>query len=131
MPAPSRLALRRFGLSVGGVFLLLGTVGWWRGHVIAPRIMWSLGGPLVAGGLVAPTLLAPVERAWMRMAEVVGRVNTRVILTVLYYLVLTPVGWIRRLSGDPLDRAMHDGRPSNWVRRARGPVDPARYRQQF
>ncbi len=131
MPAPSRSALRRFGLSVGGVFLLLGTVSWWRGHVIAPRVMWTLGGPLVVGGLVAPALLAPVERVWMAMAEVLGRVNTRIILTVLFYLVITPVAWIRRLSGDPLDRTMRDGRASNWVKRERTPVDPARYRQQF
>ena len=131
MPAPSRSALRRFGLSVGGVFLLLGSVSWWRGHVIAPRVMWALGGPLVVGGLVAPALLAPVERAWMAMAEVLGRVNTRIILTALFYLVITPVGWIRRVSGDPLDRTMRDGRPSNWVKRDRAPVDPARYRHQF
>jgi len=131
MPDPSRSALRRFGLSVGGVFMVLGAVSWWRGHVIAPRVMWSVGAPLVAGGLVAPLLLAPVERAWMRMAEVLGRVNTRVILTVLYYLLMTPIGWMRRRSGDPLDRAMRDGRASTWVRRERRPVDPARYRRQF
>jgi Family of unknown function (DUF5989) len=32
-------ALRKFGLTVGGVFLLLGAVSWWRGHLIAPRVM--------------------------------------------------------------------------------------------
>jgi hypothetical protein len=32
-------ALRKFGLTVGGVFLLLGAMSWWRGHLIAPRVM--------------------------------------------------------------------------------------------
>ena len=124
-------ALRKFGLTVGGVFCLLGAVSWWRGHEVAPTIMWSLGAPLVLLGAVAPALLRPVERAWMAMAEVLGRINTRIILTALYFLVVTPVGWLRRRSEDPLDRRMRDGRPSTWVMRARGPVDPARYRQQF
>jgi hypothetical protein len=124
-------ALRKFGLTVGGVFLLLGGVSWWRGHEIAPRIMWDMGGPLVVLGLVAPRLLDPVERAWMAMAEVMGRVNARIILTTIYYLVVTPIGVLRRRSADPLTRRMHDGTPSNWVKRERVPVDPARYRHQF
>ena len=66
----------------------------------ARRARWSLG------GLVAPRLLAPVERGWMRFAEVLGRINTRIILTLLYCVVITPVGWIvRRWRDDPLDRA--------------------------
>jgi hypothetical protein len=124
-------ALRKFGLTVGGVFLLLGCLSWWRGHEIAPRVLWALGTPLVVLGLVAPRLLGPVERAWMRMAEVLGRINARIILTAFYYVVMTPVGFVRRLGHDPLDRRMRDGRQTSWVRRERGPVDPARYRHQF
>jgi hypothetical protein len=124
-------ALRKFGLTVGGVFLLLGCLSWWRAHEIAPRILWALGTPLVVLGLVAPPLLGPVERAWMRMAEVLGRINARIILTAFYYVVMTPVGFVRRWRHDPLDRRMRDGRQTSWVRRERGPVDPARYRHQF
>jgi hypothetical protein len=131
MHPASRPALRRFGLTVGGVFLLLGCVSWWRAHEVAPRVLWGLGAPLVSLGLVAPGLLGPVERAWMAMAEVLGRVNARIILTVLFFVVMTPFGVLRRWRTDPLDRRMHDGRTSNWIRRERKPVDPARYRQQF
>src|SRR5262249_51192767 len=127
----SQRALRKFGLTVGGVFLLLGSVSWWRGHEVAPIFMWTLGTPLVVLGAVAPSLLGPVERGWMAMAEVLGRINTRIILTALFYLLVTPVGWIRRWREDPLDRRMRDGSPSNWIRRERGPVDPERYRHQF
>jgi hypothetical protein len=80
---------------------------------------------------VAPLVLAPVERGWMRFAEVVGRVNTRIILTLVYALVFTPIGLVRRALRDPLDRRMRDGRASVWIRRPPAPVDPARYRQQF
>jgi hypothetical protein len=127
----SQPSLRRFGLTVGGVFLLLGCVSWWRAHEVAPRVLWGLGAPLVTLGLIAPSLLRPVERAWMAMAEVLGRINTRIILTTLYFLVVTPVGWLRRRGEDPLNRRMRDGSPSNWILREPKPVDPARYRQQF
>lgn len=130
-PARTPAELRRFGLTVGGVFLLLAAFSGWRGHSIPPMVMGALGVGLVVPGLLAPRLLGPVERGWMRFAEVLGRVNTSVILTVFYGLVMTPVGLIRRRVADPLDRRMHDGRPSLWVARPRGPVDPVRYRQQF
>jgi hypothetical protein len=76
-------------------------------------------------------VLGPVEKAWMRFAEVLGRINTRIILTVLYCLVMTPVGLLRRWLADPLDRKMRDGSSTVWVSRPRAPVDPERYRQQF
>jgi hypothetical protein len=111
--------LRRFGLTVGGAFVLLAAASAWRGHAIPPP------------ALIAPRILGPVERWWMRFAEALGRVNTRIILAILYCLVITPFGLVRRWFQDPLDRRMRDGRPSVWVPRPRAPVDPARYRQQF
>jgi hypothetical protein len=131
MRPPTQPALRKFGLTVGGVFLLLGAVSWWRGHEVAPLVMWTLGAPLVVLGAIAPSLLGPVERAWMAMAEVLGWINTRLILGAVYFLIVTPMGLVRRWRDDPLDRRMRDGQPSTWVRRERRPVDPARYRNQF
>ncbi len=123
--------LRRFGLTVGGVFLLLAAYSWWRGHSVPPAVMAALGVGLVVPGLLAPRALGPVEHRWMAVAEILGRVNTSVILGIFYALVMTPVGMVRRRLGDPLDRRMRDGRPSTWLARPRAPVDPARYRQQF
>lgn len=135
MPTPAGGAgpreLRRFGLTVGGAFLLLAAVSAWRGHTLPPRVLGTLGVLLVVPGLVAPGILGPVERGWMRFAEVLGRINTRIILALVYCLVITPVGLVRRWLADPLDRRMRDGRKTVWVTRARAPVDPTRYRQQF
>jgi len=123
--------LRKFGLTVGGIFLLLGLVSWYRGHVLPPRVLWTVGILLIAPALIAPGWLDPVERGWMRMAAVMGEINSRIILTVLYYLVLAPVGLVMRLFRDPLDRRLDDGRPTSWIKRTPEPVDPARYQQQF
>src|SRR5690349_20316074 len=99
-------AEREFGLIVGGMFMLLSS--WWiyRGkfpHVYTATL--PLGALLVLLGLIFPRALAWPNRAWMALAEVLSFFSTRVILAVVYFLVLTPIGVIKRLSGwDPLHR---------------------------
>ena len=131
-PAPKTPAeLRRFGLTVGGAFLVLAGISRWRGHVWPPAVLGTLGVLLVVPGLLAPAVLAPVERRWMAFAEMLAWFNTRVILGVLYYLLVTPVGWVLRRFRDPMDRRLDDGRTSDWIRREPVAADLERYRQQF
>jgi hypothetical protein len=131
MSAASRPGLRRFGLLVGGAFLVLAAVSRWRGHTLPPLVLGALGGALVVPAVLAPRLLAPVERGWMRGAAVLGEVNSRILLTVLFYLVIAPIGFVLRRIRDPLDRSLRDPARSTWIRRPAGPVDPARYERQF
>jgi hypothetical protein len=127
----SPASLRRFGLTVGGVFLLLAGVSRWRGHSVAPMVLAGAGVLLVVPGLVLPTVLGPVRRVWMQAAAVLGDVNARIILTVLYYLVVSPIGFVMRRVRDPLDRRMDDGRATQWIKRESTKVDRTRYEQQF
>lgn len=131
MDAAARAHLRKFGLVVGGIFVLMATWSWWRHHTVAPLILAGLGTPLVLGGALAPQWLAPVERRWMAMAHVLGRINTTLILGLMYYLVFTPVGWLRRFGKDPLARRMGEATDSHWVRRDGEVRSPDSYRQQF
>ena len=123
--------MRRFGFTVGGVFLLLAAVSWWRGHVNPPLVLATVGTLLVVPALLVPRVLGPVERGWMAMAAVLGAINTRILLTLIYVVVVTPIGWLRRLGGDPLERRLGTDAPSHWVPRERHPVDPGSYRKQF
>jgi Saxitoxin biosynthesis operon protein SxtJ len=127
----SKRELRKFGLTVGLAFLVLGGISKWRGHELPPRILWTAGSLLLVSGLLAPGLLGPVQRGWMRFADVLGTFNTRLILGLLFYVVFTPVGFVMRLFRDPMTRSLRDGERSHWVRRKVEPVDPARYQQQF
>ncbi len=115
--------LRRCGVTVGIPLALLAGVGVWRGHTILPAV---LGGAAVALGvlaLVAPRLLSPVHKLWMKIADALAWFNTRVLLGVVYYLVMTPTGIVMRLMGrDPLDRRLKD-RPTYWIDRKQHP-DP-------
>jgi hypothetical protein len=99
-------AEREFGLIVGGVFTLLGS--WWlyRGKFgNAAHILLPLGVLLVLFGLIWPRALALPNKAWMLLAEGLSFLTTRIILALVFYLVVTPIGVVKRLSGwDPLGR---------------------------
>ncbi len=123
--------LRRFGVTVGIPLALLAGVGVWRGHTILPAV---LGGAALALGvlaLLAPRLLRPVHKLWMKIADALAWFNTRVLLGVIYFLVMTPTGIVMRLLGrDPLDRRLKD-RPSYWVVRKRHPDPRASMERRF
>ena len=94
--------------------------------------------PLVSGklvlilGLAVPVLLWPVHKVWMSLAYVLGWVMTRVILSLLFFLGITPVGLLGRLFGKKfLDVDMQDSRQTYWIRRDQGDQDPARYEKQY
>ena len=90
---------RKFGLTVGGAFLVISAISWWRGHHTAAPIFASLGALLVVAGLVAPTALGPVNKAWMGLALLLSKITTPVFMGVVYFIILTPIGVLRRAFG--------------------------------
>jgi hypothetical protein len=104
---------RSFGLSVGLACAAVGGLAWWNDHGLAATILIGLGALLVTGGLVAPTALRVPNQIWWRVAQTLGWVNARILLTVFFIVVLTPVGRAMRLFGwDPLRRRRRAA--SNW-----------------
>lgn len=103
---PGATELRRFGFilagMIAGVFGLL--LPWLWGFPL-PVWPWVVAAMLALPALVAPALLRPVHRAWVALAAVLAWVNTRVLLAVVFYLMIVPVGLAMRLVGhDPLRR---------------------------
>ena len=98
---------RRFGLTVGLAFLVFAGIAWWRGHPTTVTVLGSVAGLLIAAGLIIPRHLGPVERAWMALAHAISRVTTPIVMGVIYLLVLTPVGLLRRtFGGNPMAHAV-------------------------
>lgn len=92
--------LRSFGLTVGGAFALFGVLAWvWRGHDRTGQSLLAIGLLLAAVGVVAPAMLAPVERAWMALAHAISKVTTPIFMGVVYFVVFTPAGILRRTIG--------------------------------
>jgi len=96
---------RSFGVSVGGVLILVAAYLAWRGRIDRATIVGGIGAALVLLGLTAPMLLKWPSALWWKFAMVLGHVNARIILTIIFAIVLTPVGLAWRLLGkDPLAR---------------------------
>ena len=125
-------AEKEFGLVVGGVFVLLG--GWWlyRGKFgSAAPVLLTLGALLVLFGLIWPRALVWPNRAWMLLAEALSWVTTRVILGLVFFLVMTPIGVVKRLMGwDPLSRRAPRG-ASYWRPYSERQRDPRHYEKMF
>ncbi len=94
---------RKFGLTVGVAFVVLSAIARWRGHPTSFLVFGVVGGLLVVAALLAPTALGPVDRAWMTLAGIISKVTTPIFMGVVYFVVVTPIGWVRRgLGGNAL-----------------------------
>ena len=124
----SRAEGRKFGFTVGIALLALGALLMWRGRETAALVVLSVGGLLVLAGLAIPGQLGPVQRVWMAVAHAISKVTTPLFMSVVYLIVLTPSGLLRRTFGrNPLRHESSQG--GYWKR-----VDPDRHsdlRRQF
>ncbi len=121
---------RRFGLTLGAAFIAVATLLWWKDHEAGALIAASIGAVLVAAGLAAPTTLLPVERAWMAFARTISKVTTPVIMGIVYFLVIFPIGFFMRvLKRTPLKAALSRG--SFWVPRGGEEDQHGGMRHQF
>jgi hypothetical protein len=98
VPPATPRDLRRFALTVGGAFALLGALLLLRTRAVGWAAL-AIGTVLAAAGVVAPRRLGPVQRGWMRVALAISRVTTPIFMGIVYFLVLTPTGLVMRLVG--------------------------------
>ena len=113
---------RVFGLVFAGVFLLIACGPLRHGH--APR-WWACGVAAVFAlvALLKPALLSSLNRLWVKLGIVLGKVVSPIALGVLFYGVLTPLGIVMRLAGkDPLRLKLDPDADSYWI--ARKPPGP-------
>ena len=102
----SKKQLREFGLLIGFGFPLL--VGWLipalTGHGFREWTLW-VGFIGLIIGLTSPRLLYYPYKFWMKLALILGWINNRIILGLVYIIILLPIAFVMRLTGyDPLRR---------------------------
>ena len=106
IPNLDAAGLRRFGLTTGALLAaLFGLLLPWVLGLKYPIWPWAVGTILIAWALVAPKSLNPVYRGWMRFGMFIGGIMNRVILSLVFFLVMLPLGLVMRLGrSDPLAR---------------------------
>jgi hypothetical protein len=124
----TRKELRQFGLLVGAVFTVIGL--WplvFRGE---PLRLWALGpgGLLILLGAVLPQILAPLHKGWMWVGHVMGWINTRILLGIVFYGLITPIGIVFRLLGkDTMRQSMDEAGTTYRVIRTPRPHSHMKY----
>lgn len=122
---------RSFGFTFAGFFLLLGLWPIVRG---APARTWAVavGVIFLAAALGRPGLLGPPNRLWLRVGLLLHRVVNPLVMGVMFYGVITPIGLVMRRSGrDPLRKRIDPDARSYWIdRRPPGPA-PETMSNQF
>ena len=114
-PKKTKKELRKFGLVMTVPLALIAGYLWWKGGGAYPYVLGAAAFFLL-NGLLVPQLLRPIEKVWMKFAEIMGAIMTRIILTLAFYLVITPFGLLLRLMRkDLLDLRFNQQRESYWI----------------
>jgi len=104
--------LRKFGLIMGGMFaLIFGLLFPWIGDktkdtwpmwpFIVMAVFWAVA-------IVAPQILRPVNEVWIKIGNVLGFINTRIILGLMFFVMIFPIGMLLKLFGkDGMDRKLN------------------------
>ena len=127
-PLPSNYS---FGMLFVAVFALVGSYVWWRGGSLHPW-WFGLSASTLLVTLVAPDLLAPLNRAWMRLASILNTIVSPIVLGIMFFGVFAPIGIVMRLAGrDAMRRRLDPGARTYWQERDPPGPDPSGLPNQF
>ena len=124
-------AVKKTGLTLGVVLILVSLLLWYLGKT--SFLYFSIiGGLFVILGMIAIPVLRPFHKLWMMLALAMGFVMSRVILTLLYYLVLTPIGLLAKIVGKKFMPLGFDKNESTyWEKRDLAAKQKIDYERQF
>ena len=121
---------RSFGFTVGGLFLLLGAYLHWRGKGTS-HLFLPLGILLVLSAWWRPSSLRIPNLLWGRLGQLLGRINSSVILTAIYFCVMTLLGILFRLCGRDALRLKRNPETSGWSDSPSRLRDAAHYERMY
>ena len=123
--------LRSFGVTIGIILLLIAGFLFYKDKELF-QIFLYIAGTFIGFGLIIPIILKPIYIVWMVFAVFLGWFMTRVILSLLFYVIITPIGLIMRTFGkDFLDVKKESVQGSYWNKRDSNVEQNQNYEKQF
>jgi len=112
--------LRKFGLVVGSVLMLIGVFPVVKGGDLNAYLM-IIAAILVVLAILAPAILSPVYKIWVKIGNVLGRINSFLLLSIIFFFILTPIGLISRIfKGNSMRFYKKKNMSSYWIKRGPG-----------
>ena len=109
--------IRKFGFLIGGVLIAISIFMLWKA-LFFYQFVFVIGAIFIISGFFIPMVLKPIYIIWMTFATILGWIMTRVILAILFYLIVTPIGLIAKIFGVKfLDLSWNKNVNSYWNKR--------------
>ena len=130
---PTPRQLKQFGFIWMGFVALFGAIAFFKlDNPSLARGLWVAAVAVPGIGWVFPRFMRLVFVGMSYAAFPIGFVVSHVVLALVYYLVLTPIGLVMRVFGyDPMERRFEREVETYWIERGPSAVDPKRYFRQF
>lgn len=124
--------IRKFGLGLAVILTVFATLNLYKENHTTALILIVVGVFTAAFALLCPTILKPVYIVFMKVSHVLGWINTRILLGIIFYFAITPVGIIMKIFGkDLLHRKIEPDRQSYWISTEKVTDKKSRYEKQY
>lgn len=104
---------RKFGYTVGIAFWVLAALRVWIKHKYG-WILPGIGSVLIMMALIVPLWLSPLKLVWDKIGHVLGIINTYILLTLFYFVILTPLSLVMRLFGKDILKLKRNKQETYW-----------------
>jgi hypothetical protein len=124
-------ALKKFSIILFFAFGILGLFIFWR-RGEAGLVFCGIGLALLFCGLISPKLLVYPYKGWMRLSLILGFLMNHLILSLMYYFVITPIGIVMRMFGKDFLRKKYDKNATTyWIKKEQKVYAKERYEKMF
>ena len=122
--------LRKFGITIGILLMIIAGILFWK-EKESFQIFLTIGAVLCVFSVVIPVILKPIYWIWMIFATILGWIMTRVILSILFYVIITPIGFIPRIFGKQFIELKWNKKNSTYWNYRSDELDKGSYKNQF
>ena len=109
----NKIELRKFGVSIGVILIIISIILFWNRNEWFVIVLF-IGIFFLFTGLVFISILKPIYSLWMIFANIIGWMMTRIILSLLFYIIMTPIGVIRKLTTKRINKLICNSENTYW-----------------
>ena len=122
--------IKSFAITIGIILCFIASFLFYK-EIEYYRIFIYVAFVLIGSGLIIPNVLKPIYYIWMVFANILGWIMTRLILSLLFYLIISPIGIFSKIFGKRFLRIKITDQKSYWNRRDNEVVNELDYEKQF
>ena len=122
--------LKNFGLLIGVILFIISFISFFNNQEYYMNFFY-IAFSFIIIGLIIPKFLKPIYKIWMILAIVLGWFMTRIILSLVFFIIITPIGIFLRLKGKDFLNLKKDNQVSFWNKRDTKKEFNQNYEKQF